>query len=232
MELDDGSRSIEESLEILKQAEKSGITDILFTPHYITNSNFSANNYQKIEKFNILVEKVKKEKIQINLYLGNEVYIDENILSLINKGEIMSLNGSRYILIELPFMNKVQNLKEIIFELVRNGYIPIIAHPERYHFIQKKPEVVEEYLEMGALFQGNYQSLWKYYGTSAKKTLKKLLKNNTIQFLGSDIHRKTEKLNTKKLYKKLERIIKDKKKVEDLLENNFDKIIKNEVVSR
>lgn len=232
MELDDGSRSIKESLEILKQAEKSGITDIMLTPHYIKNSTFSANNNQKIEKLNILIDAARKEKIHINLYLGNEIYIDDSILSLINSGEIMSLNGSRYVLIELPFMNKIKNLKEIIFELVRNGYIPIIAHPERYHFIQKNPEVVEEYLEMGALFQGNYQSLWKYYGASAKKTLKILLKNNKIHFLGSDIHKQTEKLNTKKLYKKLERIIKDKKKVEDLLEKNFDKVIKNEVVSR
>ena len=231
LEIDDGSRSIEESLEILKQAEKSGITDIMLTPHYIVNSTFSANNNQKQEKFNSLLEQVRKEKIQINLYLGNEVYIDENILSLINRGEITSLNSSRYILIELPFMNKVQNLKEVIFELVRNGYIPIIAHPERYHFVQKNPEILDEYLEMGALSQGNYQSLWNYYGKSAKKTLKILLKNNRIQFLGSDIHRKTEKLNTKKLSKKLEKIIKDKKKVEDLLEKNFDKVIKNEVVS-
>ena len=85
---------------------------------------------------------------------------------------------------------------------------------------------------MGALFQGNYQSLWNHYGKEAKKTLKILLKNNRIQFLGSDIHRQTEKLNTKKLYKKLEKITKNKKKVEDLLERNFDKVIKNEVISR
>jgi len=231
MEIDDGSRDIKESLEILKQAEKSGITDIMLTPHYIKNSNFSANNNQKMEKFNILIEEVRKENLSINLYLGNEVYIDEEILTLIKNGEIATLNGSRYILMELPFMNKVQNLKNIIFELVRNGYVPIIAHPERYHFIQKNPEKVEEYLEMGALFQGNYQSLFGHYGSAAKKTLKILLKNNRIQFLGSDIHRQTEKFNTKKIYKKLEKITKNKKKVEDLLETNFDKVIKNEVVS-
>lgn len=232
MELDDGSRSIKESLEILRQAEENGVTDIMLTPHYIRNSTFSANNQQKMEKFNILVEEAQKEGLSINLYLGNEIYIDDSILSLIEMKEAKSLNDSRYILIELPFMNKIQNLKEIIFEIVRTGYIPIIAHPERYHFVQKNPEKIEEYLEMGALFQGNYQSLWNHYGKEAKKTLKILLKNNRIQFLGSDIHRQTEKLNTKKLYKKLEKITKNKKKVEDLLERNFDKVIKNEVISR
>lgn len=229
--IDDGSKSLEESLEILKKAEKEGITDIMLTPHYIHSSNYSANNYDKILKTNMLLQAMNNENIKINLYLGNEVYIDDNILALIKTGEVATLNGSRYVLMELPFMNQVQNLKEIIFELVRNGYIPIIAHPERYNFVQKNPSILEEYLEMGALFQGNYQSLWKRYGKKARKTLKILLKNNMIQFLASDIHKQTEKYNRKKLYRKVFKLVKNKKKVEDLLERNFDKVIRNEAIS-
>lgn len=229
--MDDGSKDLEESLEILKKAEKEGITDIMLTPHYIRSSNFSANNYDKVTRTNMLIQEVQKEGLKINLYLGNEVYIDDDILSLIKTGEIATLNGSRYILIELPFMNQVQNLKEIIFEIVRHGYIPIIAHPERYHFVQKNPDILEEYLEMGALFQGNYQSLWKRYGKKARKTLKILLKKDRIQFLASDIHKQTEKYNSKKLYRKVLKLTKNKKKVEDLLEKNFDRVVRNEVVS-
>lgn len=229
--IDDGSRSIEESLEILKKAERAGITDIMLTPHYIKNSNFSANNYQKMMNLNMLFGEVARAGININLYLGNEVYVDDNILYLLQMGEIATLNGTRYILIELPFMNRIQNLKQIIFELVRNGYVPIIAHPERYKFVQKNPEKLEEYMEMGALFQGNYQSLFNKYGRDAKKTLKILLKNNRIQFLASDVHKATDKFNTKKLYRKLKRIVKNKEKVEDLLSRNFDRVIHNDNIS-
>ncbi len=229
--IDDGSRSIEESLEILKKAEKAGITDIMLTPHYIRNSNFTANNYQKMMNLNMLFQEVAREGINVNLYLGNEVYVDDNLLYLLQMGEIATLNGTKYILIELPFMNRIQNLKQIIFELVRNGYVPIIAHPERYRFVQKYPEKLEEYMEMGALFQGNYQSLFNKYGRDAKKTLKILLKNNRIQFLASDIHKGSEKYNAKKAYKKVKKIIKNKEKVEDLFNRNFDRVIHNDNIS-
>ncbi len=231
MGIDDGSKELKESLEVLKKAEKEGITDIMLTPHYIKNSNYAENNQGKENRLRTLKEEVIKNKIKINLYLGNEVYIDDEILNLIKEGEIATLNNSRYILIELPLMNELQNVKESIFDLVRNGYIPIIAHPERYHYIQDDPTKLEEYLEMGALLQGNYQSLLGKYGQKAKKTLKILLKNNKIQFLASDIHKETDEYHLKKINKKLEKLIKDKKTVEDLLNRNFEKVIKNEIIS-
>lgn len=169
MGIDDGSKTIASSLEILKKAQTENITDIMLTPHYIKNSNYAASNKQKMELLEILKKEAKEHQIYINLYLGNEVYIDEDILTLIQKGEIATLNQSKYVLIELPFMNKIQNLKEIIFELIRNDYIPIIAHPERYQYIQKSPLELQEYLDMGVLLQGNYQSLLGVYGKEAKK---------------------------------------------------------------
>ena len=231
MGIDDGSKEQKESLEILKKAEKEGITDIMLTPHYIKNTNWSENNLGKQNKLAELKEEIIKNNIKINLYLGNEVYIDEELLKLIKEGEIATLNGTRYILIELPLMNELQNTKEILFNLVTNNYIPIIAHPERYHYIQTNPEKIEEYLEMGALLQGNYQSLLGKYGQKAKTTLKILLKNNKIQFLASDIHRKTDEYYLKKTNKKLEKLIKNKKTVEDLLDGNFEKVINNEIIS-
>ena len=197
MNIDDGSKNIEESLELLKQAAKEGISDILLTPHYIKNSNYNANNKLKLELLNILKEHAKLNNININLYLGNEVYIDDDIISLLVNKEISTLNNSRYILLELPFMNEILNLKDIIFKIINNGYIPIIAHPERYHFVKNDPLVLKEYLDMGVLFQGNYKSLFGLYGSKAKKTLKILLKNNMIHFLASDIHRASDNYNLK-----------------------------------
>lgn len=231
MGIDDGSKTIASSLEILKKAQTENITDIMLTPHYIKNSNYAASNKQKMELLEILKKEAKEHQIYINLYLGNEVYIDEDILTLIQKGEIATLNQSKYVLIELPFMNKIQNLKEIIFELIRNDYIPIIAHPERYQYIQKSPLELQEYLDMGVLLQGNYQSLLGVYGKEAKKTLKVLLKNNMIHFLASDIHRTKENYNLRKATKKLSKIIKNEETILNLLSRNFDKVIHNEEIS-
>ena len=128
-------------------------------------------------------------------------------------------------------MNKLQNLKDIIFELIRHNYIPILAHPERYQYVQDNPLELQEYLDMGVLFQGNCKSLLGSYGKTAKKTLKILLKNNMIHFLASDIHRKEDNYNLEKVNKKLLKIVKDKQTVLNLLDRNFDKVIHNEEIS-
>lgn len=230
MGIDDGSSNLQESLNILSKAQEDGITDIVVTPHYIKNTTFAANNILKQQILNQLKEQMTINDIHINLYLGNEVYIDEEIITLIKNNEIATINNSRYILIELPMMNKILNLKAIIFELINNGYIPIIAHPERYKFVQNNPLILQELINMGVLFQGNYKSLFGSYGQHAKKTLKVLLENNLIHFLGSDTHKDSDDYKLKDLEKKLIKLVKDKKRVEELLENNFMKVINNEEI--
>lgn len=228
MGIDDGSKDLQTSIEILKNAAKNNITDILLTPHYIKNSKYMANNEQKQKLLNELKQEMLSNGININLYLGNEVYINDDILYLIKSKQISTLNNSKYILIELPFMNQISNLKEIIFELIVNNYIPIIAHPERYQFVQENPIIIKELIDMGVLFQGNYKSLYGNYGKKAKKTLKILLKNNLIHFLASDIHCSNKDYEISKLKRKIKKIVKDEKKVYNLLENNFTKVINNE----
>lgn len=231
MGIDDGSKTIDSSLELLSQAYESGITDVMLTPHYIKGSKFAANNQQKLELLNILKKEIEQKGININLYLGNEVYIDLDILNLIKKNEIATLNNSRYILIELPFASRINDLDKILFDLINNNYIPIIAHPERYQFVQDNPDILKEYLKMGVLFQGNYKSLIGSYGKGAKKTLKILLKNRMIHFLASDIHKPTDEYKLITCKKKILKIVKDEKKVNELLQDNFDKVIRNEIIS-
>lgn len=222
--IDDGSRNIEESIQLLDYLYRHGVTDIILTPHYIENSKYNCNNQKKIEILHELQQKYKK----INLYLGNEVYITENILELLKNEEIMTLNHSRYLLIELPMNSEIKNLDSIIFDLVRNNIIPIIAHPERYRYVQKNIHYFDEFRNMGVLLQGNYESLFNHYGTSAKKTLKKLLKEDMVTFLGSDMHRIGYMSHIELLEKKLARIVKDPKKRSELLEGNVEKVIHNE----
>ena len=217
--IDDGCSDLEESIKMIKTAQNQGITDMILTPHYIENSIYDYNNKKKKEIFDRLVEEVKKEK--------NEVYITENCMELLKKQEITTLNNTKYILIEFPLGNMFYNTKEIIFQLVRAGYIPIIAHPERYRIFKRHPEHIKDYLGMGALLQGNYQSLYGKYGKEAKKTLIYYLKKGWITFLASDCHHEIN-FDTKKLRKKLKSLVKSDSMIEDLLQNNFDKIMREE----
>ena len=224
--IDDGSKSIDESITLLKKLEESGITDLMLTPHYIENSKYNTNNNDKETIFQKLKAKAKKEKINIRLYLGNEVYITSNFIKLLKQEEIKTLNGSKYLLLEFPMSQIYNNTLEIINELVRRGYVPVLAHPERYKEFQKHPDVVDEYLRSGVLLQGNFTSLFGIYGKEAEKTLKYFIKNKWITFLGSDVHHDV-KFNEKKLRRKLLKITKNKEYIEDLLNKNFNKVIEN-----
>lgn len=228
--VDDGSKSLEESIELLKKMEKAGTTDLMLTPHYVENSNFICNNKNKNTIFKKLKDKAKKENININLYLGNEVFFTENFLKLIKSGEIRTLNNSKYLLFEFPMNHLYPNTGDVISLIISKGCVPVLAHPERYLKFIKHPDIAEEYLRMGVLLQGNFTSLFNKYGRESKKLLTYYLKKHWITFLGSDTHNDIKRYNEKKLRRKLLRITKDKDYVDDLLYNNFDKVINNEEI--
>ena len=243
--IDDGSKTIEESIVLLKKMEKAGTKELILTPHYIENSKYNANNRSKEALFRQLKKKAKEEKINIDLYLGNEVFFSNNMIELIKKGEIKTLNKSKYLLFEFPmtrfYNNSLEviilfefpmtrfynNSLEVINQLVSNGYIPVLAHPERYTEFQKNPSLVIEYLKSGVLLQGNFTSLFGKYGRHSRKVLKLYLKNKWITFIGSDAHHEVA-YDNKKLEKMLLKITKDKEYTEELLSKNFDKVINNE----
>lgn len=222
--IDDGSKSLEDSLELLSRLSSYGTTDIFLTPHYIEGSKFNCNNKDKKELFTELKKQVKERNININLYLGNEIYLTENIHELVKKREIRTLNNSEYILIEFPMTHLPKNTINIIDELVHIGYKVIIAHPERYPYVKKDIHILDEFLELGVLLQGNYTSLFNKYGSESKKTLKKLLKLNLISFLGSDTHKTVSKIDEKLLRKTLKKYISNDK-IEEILNTNYSKII-------
>lgn len=228
--IDDGASTKEESLSLLKKAYDEGITDIVLTPHYINNSKYNCNNKKKQRIINELKKELKKENISINLFLGNEVMIDKDIIKLIEKNEISTINNTKYILVEFPIHSEEKNSINIMFELIRKGYKPILAHPERYSYINKHPEIIDKYIEMGILLQGNYLSLFGKYGADAKKFLKKLLRQRKITILASDIHKERNQYRIKRLKWKLKWLIRDKDYIDKILDKNFMKIINNKEI--
>lgn len=222
--IDDGSQSENESLEILKKLKELGFTQIIATPHYIEGTSYNADNHKKTEIIKTLLD-----KNILNIYLGNEVYILNDLIENIENNKIYSLNGSKYVLIEFSFTSKPLDLEKYIFNLTNKNIIPIIAHPERYVYVQDNYEIVKEWIKYGALLQGNYESINGKYGKSAKNTFKKILGSGYYHFLGTDVHKENSSL-----FNNFPGIVKDIKKeipeeyFETITYSNPKKVINNE----
>ena len=223
--IDDGSRSIEQTIRMLKEAKEAGFTKIISTSHYI-EGYYESDEAERTE----LLNEVQKNISGIELYLGNEIYITNNMINLIQNKKASTINNSKYVLFEFPLSAKSMNDKEVVYRLIENGFVPIIAHPERYSYVQDNPEYIEELAEMGALFQANYGSIIGMYGKKAEKTLKKLLKNDLIRFFGTDSHR-IDQVYTKmpKILKKLHKVLSDEE-IEEFTVINPQKVLNNEEI--
>lgn len=221
--IDDGSRSLNETIHILKEAQKAGFTKIISTSHYI-DGYYEANEEQRTK----LLKEIKENFQGIELYLGNEIYITNQMTDLLSEKKASTINNSKYVLFELPMNTKAMDVKEVVFRLMEKGYVPIIAHPERYEYVKENIEYVRELADMGVLFQSNYGSSIGMYGKKAQKTQKKLLEEGLIQFFGSDVHT-VEQIYTKmpKILKKLRKIISEEE-LEQLSTVNPQKVLNNE----
>ena len=108
--IDDGSKSLEESIAIIKQAVSNGVTDIIVTPHFILGSSYNKEKKANKKLLADLKTRVEAESLSINLHLGNEIFVDIEMVSLLKKKKIASLNDSRYVLFELPMNNEYKNI--------------------------------------------------------------------------------------------------------------------------
>lgn len=227
--IDDGCKTIEESIETIKNMKKIGFNSIVLTPHYIEDSSFKANNNLKLQRLELLKEELLKNNIDVNLFLGNEIFINESINELIINKEIRSIDNTRYILIELPFNNQILNLDDYLYELKLKGYKIIIAHPERYTYFKDNYEEARKLYDSGVLFQVNYGSIIGQYGSSSLKLVKKLLKDDMVDFISTDIHKPSSSLFDKfdDIKHKIIKII-GEDKFKDISYNNILKVINDE----
>lgn len=187
--IDDGCKEVEESIKTILNLKRIGFDKLILTPHYINGSNYNKNNKEKKERLKVLKEELLKRNIDVELYLGNEIYINDEIDELVLSKEVTTLNKSRYLLIEFPLYNKVNNVSDYIYELQIKGYKIIIAHPERYEYFKENYKEVDNLYKSGVLFQCNYGSLIGKYGKESQKLIEYLLKNNMVTFMATDIHR-------------------------------------------
>lgn len=226
-EVDDGSKSIEDSIEMILEAEEAGFTDIIATPHYM-ESAYEVPRKQIKEKIDSIINILNDNNVKVKIHQGNEIYITNNMVDLLNNNLASTLNNSKYVLFETPMNVEPLNLLDVVYTLLENNKVPIIAHPERYEFIQKNPNKLIELMENGVLFQANYGSVTGQYGKEAQKTVTKLLQNNMIHFMGTDVHRPNSVYTrVTDAVRKLKEILPENV-VEEITTENARKVLNNE----
>lgn len=186
--VDDGSDDLEMSFEMLKSAAVAGTDEIVLTPHcnlYDREKNYL---YEMQLVFDAFKQKVEEKNIDIKIYLGAEVFADESVVSLIKKRLLPTINGSRFLMIEFDFYSSVAYICDTVKAVSRLGYVPIVAHPERYSCVKKMNGVSMEIMNSGGLLQVNKGSLTGEFGESARQTALELISHNTAQFVASDAH--------------------------------------------
>ena len=184
--IDDGSRSMDESLTLLKGMQDLGYKEVITTPHIMADTY--RNTPETIKTgLKQLRDASLTNGIDIAIEAAAEYYLDDGFHDLLNKGEMLTLHEN-YLLFETSYIAKPLYMEEMIFEISSAGYKPVLAHPERYRYIKDPQKEFERLKELGVFFQVNLNSFGGHYGRSAQIHADFLSKNGFIDFLGSDVH--------------------------------------------
>ncbi len=227
---DDGPQSLDESMEMLKIAEDQGITDIFATSHFSEMiHNLTENDY--FEKLEILRAETSKQHIDVQIYPGGEIFFHHFMEDTVKKTRIGTMGEwGLYILLEFPLYLMPNGVGDTLFNLSTEGFVPILAHPERYSATINTPEKILDFIKYGALLQVNVGSVLGEFGKSCQKVALWLLENQYVHFLGSDAHRaKGRTFKLAQAAKFLENHL-ESEYIQDLVEYNPRKIINSEKI--
>lgn len=184
--IDDGARTIEESMTLLAGMRDLGYKKVITTPHVM--SDYYRNTTEIITRGrDRIAEAAVKAGIDIEIECAAEYYLDADFMAKIKSKDILSF-GDGYVLFELPFLSEPPNVAEIVFEMQLAGYKPVLAHPERYAFWHHQFEKYQNIAEKGVVLQLNMNSLTGHYSPEVKQISKRLIDQGLISLLGSDCH--------------------------------------------
>ena len=182
-ELDDGSRSLNESLAMARMAVEGGIREMIATPHCMEGRAREVRF-----AWELLSEALRETGIPLKLYPGMEIFGTGDTVRLLQAGELFTLNGSRYPLVEFGFHSDGEEETEILRERVRAGYVPLVAHPERYAYLQQDFALVNGWKKLGCLFQVNRGSLLGRFGRSAQMLAEAMVERRFADVVATDAH--------------------------------------------
>lgn len=185
-EIDDGPKGIDSSLEMARNAVEQGITTIVATPH--CNRRYDTDKISINDKVTLLNSKLVENHIPLKIIPGQEIRLAGGIVDGLNSEELQPLGDSKYILLELPSRSVPCFTDKLIYNLLSEGYIPVIAHPERNEQIMKDPNILYKFVNEGALAQLTAGSISGVFGKKLKKLSEDLIDANLIHFVASDAH--------------------------------------------
>lgn len=184
--IDDGPRTVEDSISLIEQLTRMGYERFITTPHI--KSDHYPNNKQTIQAgFEILKKAMLEKGLDVPVRYAAEYYVDDHFLELLEKKELLTITENQ-VLIELSFLFEPLRFNDILFKIQTSGYSPILAHPERYAYYHSKYDMYKELKNRGCLLQLNTISLTGYYTQKVKEIAEMLLDDGLIDYCGSDTH--------------------------------------------
>ena len=185
--LDDGLKTLEESVRFIKELHALGYKKLICTPH-ILNGVHDNSQQTILPALELVRDALKKEHIPVSIEAAAEYMVDHEFELLVEKNYPLLTFGKNYILIEMSYVAASPNIKNVIFQLKLAGLQPILAHPERYNYYHHNFEAYSDFKDRGCLLQVNFLSLSGYYGPHVKQTAEKLMNKGLIDFIGTDMH--------------------------------------------
>ncbi len=185
--LDDGARDINETKEMLRVAYEEGIREIIVTPHFFASEK-SASAKRIKDTIAMVQDEMKQWGFSIKFYPGNEIFYHSEVAELLDAGDICTLAGSEYVLVEFDPMTEYSYLRDGILKLDSYGYIPILAHAERYECLFRKKERLQRVKDHGGLIQVNASSFQRSIFDEIGKRARYIMKNELLDFIGTDAH--------------------------------------------
>lgn len=185
--VDDGARDLSQALSLLKHAAGQGTGALILTPHY--RGRYHDNVREKLTAvFQELRQAAAVECPELELYLGCEIGYAMDVSEKVADGAVLTLNDTQYVLLEFQDDSFRSRILDGVLEVVNFGYVPIIAHAERYEAFRKFPELAEDLTDLGALIQINADSVLGKGGFGIKRYCHQLLKAHLVHFVATDAH--------------------------------------------
>jgi protein-tyrosine phosphatase len=184
--IDDGARTFEDTLRLTQALQGFGVSQFITTPHIIQYV-WDNTHDQILSNKETTVLELKKNKITVPFNAAAEYLMDDQFVQLFQSHELLTLKAN-YVLVEMSYINAPIQLYSILFDLQVAGYIPVLAHPERYLFYHNNFSEYEKLKRAGCLFQLNLLSVVGYYGAEITKIAEQLLAKGMYTYVGSDVH--------------------------------------------
>lgn len=186
---DDGAGNMSDAIEMAEHAASSGIKSIIVTPHCnIPGSYHNYWNYFLEEDVKTLQNEIRKRKISLDIFPGQEVYLASGFSELLRQGKFIGLNNSRYLLVEFSQSERADVAYRKLQQVISEGYVPIVAHPERYGFVNEQQEAIYRMKDLGALLQVNRGSIKGAFGKTVMKKAYEIISTFQADFVASDAH--------------------------------------------